>query len=417
LLRRRPIFCSALVVVAFLLFASQPNRAYDNIMLTDVPDYSWYAGCFGTASGNLMGYWDRHGFPDFYTGPTAGGVAPLTSDGPNVGIRSMWASRAGFDGRPASQYGHIDDYWNFYLDDQTYSYESTAPDPYVTAGRSEHKADCIGDFIGLSQNKWTNLNGECSGNIDAFSFVFWDSSGDKRTNFVPPPQGGRPVADIPSGLRAWTEYRGSEAEVFSQLVNFNPNVPTGHGFTFADLKAEIDAGYPVLLYLQNYNQLYRYLAGPPLMPYGNPDMHGMLAYGYYIADSGNQYVRYKDSWGGSGNNRFALWGPQQWEASLPVRGIIGYHPLPQITQVQPLPHNTLAVQWSGPSSVLSNIVSQTSTPLHLYVLEKATTLNPPNFEAAAAPTTKLNVTLTNCCGPQTVFFRLKLLPPGSTNAP
>ena len=148
------------------------SRSSENVLLTDVPDYTWYAGCFGTASGNLMGYWDRHGFPNFYTGPTGDGLAPLNSNGANVGIRSMWASKAGLDGRPADQFGHIDDYWLFYRDDLSFSYESTVPDPFISAGRREHTPDCIGDFIGLSQNKWTNLNGECDGNIDAFSFVF-----------------------------------------------------------------------------------------------------------------------------------------------------------------------------------------------------------------------------------------------------
>src|SRR5262249_30962600 len=177
-----------------------------NVMLTEVPDYSWYAGCFGTATGNLAGYWDRHGFPNFYTGPTAGGVAPLDSYGANQGIRSMWASRAGLDGRPMDQFGHVDDYWLFYNDEGASSFASTALDPYLTAGRPEHSPDCIGDFIGLSQNKWTNLNGECDGNIDGYAFVFWNTNGERRINFVPPAQDGRPVPDLPAGLKAWAEY-------------------------------------------------------------------------------------------------------------------------------------------------------------------------------------------------------------------
>src|ERR1044071_2178741 len=117
-------------------------RGAENIILTEVPDYAWFAGCFGTASGNLMGYWDRHGLPDFYTGPTGGGLAPINTIGANVGIRSLWASKAGMDGRPAGKPGHIDDYWTFFVNDQTYSYESTAPDPYQVAGRAEHQPDC-----------------------------------------------------------------------------------------------------------------------------------------------------------------------------------------------------------------------------------------------------------------------------------
>ena len=148
-----------------------PSRADSDVYLLGTPDYDWFAGCFGTASGNLMGYWDRHGLPDFYTGPTAGGVAPLDSYGANVGIRSMWVSQAGLDGRPANKPGHMDDYWDYQPGTSPPGYESTATDPYILANRAEHEPDCIGDFIGLNQKKWTNLNSECDGNINAYSFV------------------------------------------------------------------------------------------------------------------------------------------------------------------------------------------------------------------------------------------------------
>src|SRR5438477_8275064 len=88
-----------------------PAAAVTNVYLTEVPDYDWWAGCFGTASGNLIGYWDRHGFPNFYTGPTGGGLAPLTTVGANYHIRALWASQAGIDGRPLSKPGHYDDYY------------------------------------------------------------------------------------------------------------------------------------------------------------------------------------------------------------------------------------------------------------------------------------------------------------------
>lgn len=369
-----------------------------NVQLTEVPDYAWDAGCFGTASGNLIGYWDRHGFPSFYTGPTGDGVAPLNSIGPNEGIRSLWASRAGLDGRPADEFGHMDDYW--------VDYESTAPDPYLSAGRAEHVPDCIGDFIGLNQRKWTNLNGECNGNIDGFSFVFWDAGGEKRLNFTPAAEDGPSIPDIPSGLRAWTRDRESEANAFSQLVDFNPTVPAGKGFTFEDLRAEIDAGYPVLLYLQDPNNLSRELAG---MPRGNPMIHGMLAYGYYIADSGSQYVRYKTSWGSSGDHTLSPWQHRHWQAELPVRGVIGYRPLPRITQVTRA-EGSVTIQWEGPASVLQDTINGARTPLHWYQLEKATILDPSRFVPEGELTTGHSITLPDCCADQEAFYRVKLLP-------
>jgi hypothetical protein len=216
----------------FLALILTSARAAENVMIQGLPDYSWYAGCFGTASGNLMGYWDRNGFPDFYTGPTGGGVAPLNSAGINNGVRSMWASRAGFDGRPADKPGHVDDYWTYLIDDFSYSYESTATDPWVLAGRSEHAPDSLCDFMGTSQKKWTNLDGECDGNIDAYTFNFWDKTGALRTNFTPAPMTGQPpVLDVQSGIRNWARYRGLRSKrrfATGRLQSGGPDWPRLH---------------------------------------------------------------------------------------------------------------------------------------------------------------------------------------------
>ena len=365
-----------------------------NVYLTEVPDYDWWAGCFGTASGNLMGFWDRHGFPDFYTGPTSGGVAPLTSGGANAGIVSMWASQARLDGRPASQYGHLDDYYAYY--------ESTDPDPYQAAGRVEHPPDCIGDFIGLSQWKWSNMDQECDGNIDGFCFAYWDSSGARRTDYVPGPEAGLPARDLPSGLRAWTQYRGYDCTVFSQLTDFNPATPPGMGFAFNDLKAEIDAGYPVLLFLQQFAQKSR-----PVGPLSrvNPTLHGMLAYGYYVDDDGTQFVRYRTSWA-SGDNRFQAWGSQPWEAELPVRGVIGYHPRPRLKRWV-LANSQLTLEWDGPSVALYDSTMASERPVHGYEVEICQSLATRQFKSVSPVMTERTYTVTNC--PSPAWFRIKLV--------
>jgi len=136
----------------FCLLAAMPALPAVNVFLTGVPDYAWYYGCMGTASGNLMGYWDRHGFSDFYTGMANGGRAPMNTGGNNDAIISLWASKAGFDGRSTDMPGHLDDYW--------VGFETVGEDPYTIAGRPEHTPDGIGDFTGSSQNKWTNMAGE-----------------------------------------------------------------------------------------------------------------------------------------------------------------------------------------------------------------------------------------------------------------
>src|SRR2546425_12718378 len=100
----------------------------------------------------------------------------------------------------------------------------------------------------------TTLSSLAVSNIDGLAFNYWDNTGSRRVNFVPGPDAGVPARDIQSGLRQWTQSRGYDAEVFSQLTDFNPNVDAGRGFTFNDLKAEIDSGYPVLLFLQSFTQ-------------------------------------------------------------------------------------------------------------------------------------------------------------------
>jgi hypothetical protein len=395
--------------ILFCFFAL-PLCAQTDVNLVDVPNYNWYAGCFGTACANLMGFWDRHGLPNFYTGPTAGGVAPLNSCGINVGVLSMTASKAGFDGRPADKPGHMDDYWSTYTvtscgEASAMSYESTAIDPYVLAGRPEHTWDCIGDFIGLSQRKWTNLNHECDGNIDAYSFVYWDTKGNKRTNFTPGAESGLPAVDIQSGLKAWARYRGYDADVFTQLTDFNPNTPAGKGFTFEDLKAEIDAGYPVLLFLQPSSENSRALGS---MSRANPPIHGMLAYGYGTGEAGEQLVRYRTSWGSGPAQELSFWSASPWQAGLPVRGVVGFHPLPKITSVT-VSNGNVTVAWDGPSAQLYDRVAMTTTELHSYEVQKATSLSLMDFTSVTAPTTAHSATIENCCG-TTAFFRVRLLP-------
>jgi hypothetical protein len=394
------------VAIASILCSVQGAAlAFEDVIIRDVPDYTWYAGCFGTASGNLMGFWDRNGFPNMYDGPANGGVAPLDSIGANAGIRSLWANKAGFDGRPQNMPGHLDDYWEYFEDETRYSYESSATDPYELAGRQEHQPDCVGDFIGASQNKWQNLDGECSGNIDAFSFNFWDKSGARRKNFIPPEDaGGKRIRDIQSGWIEWSKSRGYQADTFSQLVEFNPEIPPGTGFSFEDLKAEIDAGYPVMIFLQNPGEYSRAFPGMELG--GNPEVHGMLAYGYLISDSGAKVVRYRTSWG-DGDQRLALWSSGYWEAQLAVRGMIGYHPLPKITEVS-REGNSLRVKWAGPSATLVDRTTGQTWPAHRYVLERSSTLDAGAFQSAGEPVAG-NETLIPASSTSTEFYRVKLI--------
>lgn len=389
------------LVAAVALLASACLAAQENVYLTEVPDYEWHLGCFGTACGNLIGFWDRHGLPNFYTGPTAGGVAPLNSYGANYDIRSLWASEEGMDGRPWNKPGHREDYW--------IEYENAAPDPYVTAQRPEHEPDCIGDFIGLNQNRWRNMNGECDGNIDGFCFNYWDKTGARRFNFIPDESAGIPARDLQSGLRAFASFRGYEADVFSQLIDFNPETPPGTGFTFEDLQAEIRAGYPVLIWLQDP---MRKSQPRVQLSQGNPDIHGTLAYGYLVDSDGTRYVRIRTSWA-TGDYEFREWAFKTWMPNpwdyLPPRGVIAFRPKPKILGVK-REHGFVTIRWHAPSSELYDADTGVQSRVHMWVVERATSLNSSDFQPVTDPTDLQEAVIPDT-NEDSAFFRLKLVTP------
>jgi hypothetical protein len=386
------------VAGALMLMCLPELRAATYVYLTEVPDYQWEYGCFGTATGNLIGFWDRHGLPDFYTGPTAGGVAPLRSEGANAGIRSMWSSQAGFDGRPADKPGHINDYW--------IGYESTSSDPYVTAHRVEHAPDCIGDFIGLNQKKWADLNNECAGNIDGYSFVFWEKRGNRRNNFYTT-NAGVYIPDIASGLKEWARYRGYDADVFTQLSSFNPERKTTNGFTYEDVKTQILAGYPLLCMLQPTSEFYRNIGG---MTNANPEIHGVMIYGLFSdpASGYNNGVVIRTSWG-SGDDMIMEWSLNNWLGLFPVRGVIGFHPKPKVRRFSRDAGN-ITLTWDGPSTQLHDQVAGTnSPPLQRYTVQRATQLSTPNWTPVGSPTTDRTASFSDSAA-DTTFYRVVVAP-------
>jgi len=380
------------IILAALASASR-TQAQPYVYLTEVPDYSWHAGCFGTASGNLAGFWDRHGFSNVYTGIVDNGVAPLADD-PRYDIRGMWASQAGKDGRPSNKPGHFDDYY--------FNYEYTGADPYVTAARTEHAPDCIGDFIGLNQNKWANLNGECRGNIDGYSFVFWDKTGNRRNNYYTT-NAGVYIPDIGSGLKEWMKWRGYDADVFTQLTEFNPErtVPTA-GFTYDDVKREIDAGYPVLCFLQPTTEFHRTINGVQNV---NPEIHGVMIYGYFT-DTFSGYdkgIIIHTSWGTG--ETFVNWGSAAWLGLFPVRGVISFHPKPKINSIS-RSNGNLTLAWEGPSTYLYDYIGQTTSgPIQKYVVQRATSLSTPDWKTVAGPMTQKSTDIPEPAG-SNVFYRV-----------
>ncbi|HII99300.1 MAG TPA: PKD domain-containing protein [Methanoregula sp.] len=230
----------------------------------DVPVLDWSYGCSATSAAMYFGYYDRNGYPNMYTGPTGGGVFPLTNAVWGAGECPLSASHNGIDGRVIR--GHADDYYSAYL---------STVDPYFGNWAEHTDSDCVGDYMGTNQYQhWTNLDGSTT-------FYFY-TLGAKLNDFTGYESSSPPKRDGAHGIKLFVESRGyTVSENFNQYIyGYNGNT---QGFTYAQYKAEIDANNPVLIQL---------------------DGHTMLGVGYsgldqIIVHDTWDYVTHTMTWGGS----------------------------------------------------------------------------------------------------------------------
>ena len=240
--------------------------------IANFPSFDWVFGCSAVSGAMIAAYYDRGLYPNMYTGPTSGGVMPITdtswptwSDGydtyPN---NPLIASHNGIDGRTSK--GSIDDYW--------IQYGSSTQDPYITGGWTQHSwGTAIGDYMKTSQSAYDNTDGSTT-------FYNWTYSPNKLT-CVDMVTNDISQYDGTYGRKLFYEARGyTVTDCYNQKTDNN-----GGGFTLANFKAEIDAGHPVLLNL----------AG-----------HSIVGYGYngstiYIRDTwdSDPSQTYTMTWGGS----------------------------------------------------------------------------------------------------------------------
>jgi hypothetical protein len=238
-----------------------------------VPAYNWVFGCSAVSGSMIAGYHDRNGYSNMYTGPTNGGVMPLDN--------SLWptftdvepatyrnnplvASKNGVDGRTIR--GSIDDYW--------IQYSSTASDPYVTGAWTQHAwGSAIGDYMKTSQSAYGNTDGSTT-------FYNWTSSA-TRLNCSDMPGYDIDDQDGTYGRKLFYEARGyTVTDCYNQKTD---NTIAG-GFSFAQFKAEIDAGRPVMLNL----------AGHTIVGVGYDDSTNLV----YIHDTWD-YLNHTMTWGAS----------------------------------------------------------------------------------------------------------------------
>lgn len=208
-----------------------------------VPAYNWVFGCSAVSAAMIGAYFDRNGLPGIYTGPANGGVMPMDNSiwptwvdgtGETYSGNPLVASRQGLDGR--SSKGSIDDYW--------VAVDSTAPDPYISGGWTQHTwGDAYGDYMKTSQSAYDNPDGSTR-------FSWWLNG--SRYTCAQMEGRGDASRDGSYGRKLFYEARGYNVrpeDCYNQLTN-NQN---SSGFTFADYKAQIDAGYPVLLNLKGHS--------------------------------------------------------------------------------------------------------------------------------------------------------------------
>jgi len=239
--------------------------------ISNVPAITWVFGCSATSAAMMFGHYDNAGYPNMYTGPTNGGVFPMTNaiwgtaliNGETRALCPLSATRLGLDGRTA--YGHVDDYWVRMND--------PGPDPFIGKWPEHTHGECTGDYMGTNQSSFSNQDG--------FTRFWFYSNGAPIYDYTSSEPAKR---DGCHGLRLFAESRGYAVQAsgnFSQYIyGYNGNT---QGFTFADYTAEIDAGRPVLIHV----------AGHTMLGYGYDDL-GSTVYLHDTWDHGSHSM----TWGG-----------------------------------------------------------------------------------------------------------------------
>ncbi|NCC26071.1 MAG: hypothetical protein EOM25_12895 [Deltaproteobacteria bacterium] len=228
----------------------EPNPSAGVNVISDVPAYTWCFGCSATSAAMIAGYYDRNGYPNMYAGPSNGGVAPLNNDE----FWTTWvdgcleprnrcplsATQMGLDGRATR--GHVDDYW--------ICYGNPGPDPFVVNGWTEHvKGDCTADFMGTNQASSPIENSDGA-------TTFWNYN-DGRPLTAQQLFDSGPDDYERSGLCGIVEFYESRGYSVTQAYNqyIHPYGSNTQGFTFAQFKAEIDAGRPVMFHVTGHTMV------------------------------------------------------------------------------------------------------------------------------------------------------------------
>ncbi len=277
----------------------EPDPAAAINTLSNVPTFNWSFGCSATSAAMIAGYYDRTAFPNMYAGPTNGGVMPLTNSPWSDWVDGCAATRHrcplsatqnGLDGRATN--GHVDDYW--------ICYGNAGPDPFIGSWAEHTFGDCTGDYMKTNQSNYDNTDGETT---------FWYyPDGTKYT--------GTTASDGGYGLELFYNSRGySVVERYNRVrLGFDWDgagtdySPAPQGAVFADYKAEIDAGRPVMIHV----------VGHTMVGIGYDDSTNLM----YIHDTWD-YSVHTMTWGGdyAGMEHLGITIVRLAEPEIDVRGL------------------------------------------------------------------------------------------------
>lgn len=246
-------------VVGQYILGGESVTAHRVGAIVDVPaggsDYNWWYGCSPTSAGMMMGHYDRNGYQQkAFTGMVAGGVAEQSSFA--AGGSSSLGNQA------VASTGHVADFW--------VGYGQSGNDP-LAGGRSLPAGfDSLADFMGTSQDSAGNSDGSTK-------FYYYTSGAPLTAAGIYAAGPAYYTTDGMYGLHEYMVHRGYAAgtggsNIYSQYI-FGHNGNT-QGFTWAQYMAEIDAGRPVLIHVED---------------------HTMCGVGY-DSTGGTQTVRLHDTW-------------------------------------------------------------------------------------------------------------------------
>ncbi|MCF7848925.1 MAG: C39 family peptidase [Kiritimatiellales bacterium] len=241
---------AALIAIAVLVVGTKVYGSsivahqQGDVALSSPGGYDWWYGCSPTSAGMMMGYYDLNGYDNLVPGGQA--ESHTFGDGPYL-VNDIIASA-----------DHITDFYGGLPPGGGYGVSGDDLDePW-------HDFNCLADFMGTSQDAYSNSNG---------STTFWNYTGGERLyDYELVALGSDYYEDSGMyGIREYVEYAGYETgSLFNQYISgYNGNTD---GFTFDNYVAEIDAGRPVLIHV---------------------DGHTMYGYGY---DSNTDEVILHDTW-------------------------------------------------------------------------------------------------------------------------